>query len=98
MQAGQLHLDVAMSEDERSLRIHERWISMKDVVAELGLSGRMAENKVVILAVKKLFANILFQMPQEAFQQEGSVKSSEWHIQREISRADERLDNNQAGL
>lgn len=95
MQAGQLGLDIAISEDKHSLRIHERWIAMKDAVAELGLSGRMAEDKVVILAVKDLFIKTLWQMPAETFEQKGSARSSKWHVQREVNRAEERLINSQ---
>lgn len=95
MQAGQLHLNVAISEDQRLLRIHERWLSLNDAVEELGLSGNIAENKVVIFTVKNLFANVLEQLPREAFQQEGSARSSEWHMKQEINRAEERLVNKQ---
>lgn len=97
MQACQLHLDVAISTDKKLLRIHERWLSLKDAVEELGLFGTMAEDKVVIFAVKSLFADVLNQLPPEAFLQSGGIswRSSEWHIKREICRAEERLVSNQ---
>ncbi|KAG6362559.1 hypothetical protein INS49_007651 [Diaporthe citri] len=95
MRAGQLHIDVAISEDKRLLLVHELWLSMKDAVKELGLSGKMAEDKVVIFTVKNLFADVLQQLPRDAFQQERSVRSSEWHMKQEINRAEERLVNRQ---
>lgn len=93
VQAGQLHLNIALSEDMRLVRINERWLSMKDVIAELGLSGKMAIGGLANLAAKNLFADILLQMPQEAFKREGNDMSAEWHIRREMNRADERLVN-----
>lgn len=93
MKAGQLHLDVAISEDNMLLRIHERWLSMKDAVAELGLFGKIADEKVVIFTVKNLFADVLEQLPRKVFQQEGSARSPEWHMKQEINRAEERLIN-----
>lgn len=95
MQARQLHLDVAVSEDKRLLRIHERWLHMNDAVEELGLSGQVAEDKVVIFTVKNLFAEVLKQLPPETFHQEGSTRSFKWHMKREINRAEERLVSSQ---
>lgn len=95
MKAGKLDLDVAISEDMRLLHIHERWHSLNDAVEELGLCGKMAEDKVVMLTVKNLFANVLDQLPRETFQREGSARSSEWHIKQEMNRAEERLINRQ---
>lgn len=93
MNAGQLHLDVAISEDNKLLRVHERWLSMEDALAELGLFGKIAEDKVVILTVKNLFVDVLEQLPRKDFQQEGSARSPEWHLKQEINRAEERLIN-----
>lgn len=91
IQAGQLHLDVIISEDKESLHLHERWLSMEDAVVELGLSGKMAEDKVLVFAVRNLFADVLEQLPREEFHQEDDPRSSESHMKREINRAEERL-------
>lgn len=95
MKAGQLHLNVAISEDKRLLRIHERWLAREDAVAELGLCGKMTEAKVVTFTVKNLFAELLKQLPLETFQQEYIARTSEWYMKREINRAEERLVSNQ---
>lgn len=58
---------------------------------ELGLFSKIAEDKVLILAVKNLFADVLEQLPRKAFQQEDDPRSSESHMKREINRAEERL-------
>lgn len=91
IKAGQLHLDVVISEDQRLLRIHKRWLSFEDAIVELGLFSKIAEDKVLILAVKNLFADVLEQLPRKAFQQEDDPRSSESHMKREINRAEERL-------
>lgn len=91
IQAGQLHLDVIISEDKQSLHLHERWLSTEDAVVELGLSGKMAEDKVLVFAVRNLFADVLEQLPRKSFHQEDDPRSSESHMKREINRAEERL-------
>lgn len=88
VKAGQLHVNVVISEGSGLLLIHERWLSMNEAVAELGLVGKMSEDRVVTFAVKNLFADVLQQLPREVF-------PFGWHITQEINRAEERLVNNQ---
>lgn len=95
MRAGQLHLDLAISNHTPLLRIHERWLSIEDAKTELGLFGNVAEDKVVAITVKHLFAKTLHQLPQDVFQQEGSPRSPDWHENQEKSRAELRLANSQ---
>ena len=92
VQAGQLHLQLFYSEEERLFRAHERWLSVRGAIEELGLPDDLIEVDVVFHTVKRLFADALEQMPREVFV-EDDVRTGEWRRKLEVSRAEQRLLN-----
>ncbi len=93
VQAGQLHLQLFYSEEERLFRAHERWLSVRGAIDELGLPDDLMELDVVFHTVKRLFAEALEQMPREVFVEEDDVRTGEWRRKLEVSRAEQRLLN-----
>lgn len=93
VQAGQLHLQLFYSKEERLFRVHERWLSVGGAIEELGLPDGLIEADVVFHAVKRLFADALEQMPPEVFAEEDNVRTGEWRRKLEVSRAELRLLN-----
>ncbi len=92
VQAGQLHLQLFYSEEERLVRVHERWLSVDGAIEELGLPDDLIQADVVFHAVKRLFADALEQLPREAFV-EDNVRTAEWRRKLEVSCAEQRLLN-----
>jgi hypothetical protein len=93
VQAGQLHLPLFFSKDERTLRVHERWLSIDGAIDELGLPKEWAEVNIVFHAVKRLFANALKQLPLDMFRGDES-RSAEGRRRLQIALAEQRLLNN----
>jgi len=93
VQAGQLHLQLFYSKEERLFRVHERWLSVGGAIEELGLPDGLIEADVVFHAVKRLFADALEQMPSEVFAEEDNVRTREWRRKLEANRAELRLLN-----
>jgi hypothetical protein len=90
VQAGQLHLQLFYSEEER---LHERWLSLPGAIEELGLPEDLVEADVVFHAVKRLFADALEQLPREEFVEEDDPRTAEWRRKLEVSLAEQRLLN-----
>ncbi|KAL2132429.1 hypothetical protein VTI74DRAFT_3798 [Chaetomium olivicolor] len=92
VKAGQLHLQLFYSEAERLLRVHDRWLSARGAIEELGLPDDLVEADIVFHTVKTLFADALEQLPREVFVEDNS-KTAEWRKKLEVSRAEQRLLN-----
>jgi hypothetical protein len=95
VQAGQLHLQLFYSEADRLFRVHERWLSLRGAIEELGLSDDLMEADVVFHTVKRLFADALEQLPREVFVEEDDSRTAEWRRKLEVSLAEQRLLNYQ---
>ncbi|KAG8156593.1 hypothetical protein KVR01_013544 [Diaporthe batatas] len=101
--AGLNHLNLCVFEKTSSLeetsswlvRIHKRWLSMDTAVAKLGLIGNVVEARAAVFAAKKLFSDLVRNVPSEKFLQEGSSELPEDHMEQQVQRADQRLENYQ---
>lgn len=91
VQAGPLQLNIAISKTEPILRIHERWLSMDTALTHLGLIGNVEEGELAADTAKRLFADVLEQLPPGSFLQEDSAMPSEENRKQETYRAERRL-------
>jgi hypothetical protein len=92
VQAGQLHLQLFFSADERLIRVHGRWLSVDGANMEMGLADDLVEVDILYHTVKRLFADTLEQLPRESFvDEEDHARTAEWRRKLEISRAEQRL-------
>jgi hypothetical protein len=88
--AGLLSLQTSYVADERLSKIHERWLENDQATQELGLPTDLTEANVLFHSTKRIFADILDQVPLEAFGQ-GEAHSNIWHKKRQLSHAEQRL-------
>ncbi|KAM7185075.1 hypothetical protein V8F20_011940 [Naviculisporaceae sp. PSN 640] len=93
VQAGQLHLDLFYSEAEKTFRVHDRWLSARGAVNELGLPENLPEADIVFHTVKRLFSDGLEQLPMDAFSaaEVNDERTTEWRRRLEISLSEQRL-------
>ncbi|KAM7187192.1 hypothetical protein V8F33_011371 [Rhypophila sp. PSN 637] len=93
VQAGQLHLDLFYSEAEKTFRVHDRWLSARGAVNELGLPENLPEADIVFHTVKRLFSDGLEQLPVDAFRavEVNDARTTEWRRRLEISLSEQRL-------
>lgn len=89
--AGDIQLNIAISEDNSVIRIHERWVSMKDALTQLGSIVDMEEGELVDYTVKRLFTDILEKLPRVNFLQEGNAAPPDECMKQEAHRAELRL-------
>lgn len=85
--AGTLRLDVFFSQEKRLFQIHDRWLTDKGAIRELGLSHDIPEEYILYHTVRKLFADALEQVPIDLFQADDS-ETPESRKKVEVSRAD----------
>ncbi len=94
VQARQLHLQLFYSESERLFRVHERWLSVRGAIEELGLPDDLTEADTIFHTVKSLFADALCQLPRDVFvEAEDNSRTPEWRRRMEVIRAEQRLLN-----
>ncbi|KAK0738005.1 hypothetical protein B0T18DRAFT_492092 [Schizothecium vesticola] len=93
VQAGQLHLQLFYSETEELFRVHDRWLSVRSAVDELGLPDSLPEADVVFHTVKRLFSDALEQLPLDVFHvvDANDARTTEWRGKLEISLSEQRL-------
>ena len=94
VQAGQLHIQLFFSNDERLFRIHERCLDLYGACKELGFSAGLAgPYDAAFHVVKSLFSDALHQLPGEVFREEDDTRTAAWRRRAEIHRAEQRLLN-----
>jgi hypothetical protein len=93
VRAGQLHLQLFYSEAEKLFRVHDRWLSARSAVDELGLPYDLPEADVVFHTVKRLFSDALEQLPVDVFHvaEANDARTAEWRRRLEISLSEQRL-------
>lgn len=93
VQAGQLHLELSYSETEKLFRVHDRWLSVRSAVEELGLPDNLPEADVVFHTVKRFFSDALEQLPVDVFHVADTnyTRTAEWQRRLEISLSEQRL-------
>jgi len=93
VQAGQLHLQLFYSETEELFRVHDRWLSARSAVDELGLLDSLSEADAVFHTVKRLFSDALEQLPADVFHvvDANDARTTDWRRKLEISLSEQRL-------
>lgn len=90
--AGSLGLDTFYAADQRSVKIHDRWLDRDTAIEELGLDHELVRfSDTVRLTVQKLFFDTAQQLPLELFQDESVNRNQTWQRNRAIAQCDKRV-------
>lgn len=85
-----LRLQLFYVEAEKLFRVHERWLSQEGAASELGLSGHIASDDLVLHTAKVLFDEALQQLSQKA-PTEGEYNTGTPNRRVEATRAHQRV-------
>lgn len=90
VRAEQLSLHTFYVEAEKLSKIHEKWLSKDASTQELGLPQNLPEVDVLFHVIKRLFSEILDEVPEDRFDNDEN-HSSAWQKKRVLSCAEQRL-------
>ena len=72
-------------------KIHERWLQRQEAVKNLGLFPNTEEGDALFHTVKRLYGQILDQVPEDMFQEDADGHGVRWQKRCASSRAEQRL-------
>jgi hypothetical protein len=72
IQAGQLRLALFFASNEGKFRIHQRYLSLDNTVAELGLPQTVEDMDIKEHVLRQLMTEALYQLPLESFRASAS--------------------------
>ncbi|KAF4985700.1 hypothetical protein FDECE_16375, partial [Fusarium decemcellulare] len=90
VKAGNLLLQTFYLEEERLIKVHERWLNLDETTKELGIPHSVSEIDVLFCAVTWLYNDILDQILIEKFSSNDGQPSS-WHRETQKNLAFQRL-------
>ncbi|KAH6988526.1 hypothetical protein EDB80DRAFT_730218 [Ilyonectria destructans] len=90
VRAEQLSLHTFYVEAEQLSKIHKKWLNKDASTQELGLPQNLAEGDVLFHVIKRLFSEILDQVPDDRFDHNEN-HSNVWQKKRVLSCAEQRL-------
>lgn len=89
--AGQLGVVVHFATaDWKLLKVHQRWLDMKECIRELGLPDDIGAEDVLFHSAREIFSETLNHLPDAQFTR-GDGHTASWHRKGEKHRADQRI-------
>lgn len=89
--AGALRLQTLYAQELQLFMVHERFMSQEAAVEALGLPPNLQTTYVLFHIVKKLFTDVLNQLPTDLFQQGNGHKAVDWQREAQIRLPEQRL-------